>query len=109
MEFFKELWKKDGSNVYTPYVYMCIAFILATPIIGFSCAIIYQHIFVMKHALDAPTVQLLLGILGSVTGGIIGSGISMITRTTISQISNKPFNMLDEEVTPHPNKITKAE
>jgi len=87
MSFWREFVKGDSSIVHTPYAAMAIAFLLATPIIALSTAAVIFHVFIKGKGLDGPTVQLLLGMLGAATGGVISAGISMFTKTTISSVT----------------------
>jgi hypothetical protein len=79
--FWAEFMKGDSDQVHTPYAAMAIAFLLASPIIALSCACVIQHVFIMKKGLDGPTVNLLLGMLGAATGGILGAGATMFSKT----------------------------
>ncbi len=84
MAFWREFMKGDSDQVHTPYAAMAIAFVLATPIVALSCAAVINHIFVKGRPLDSPTVNLLLGMLGAATGGVISAGVSMFSKTTAS-------------------------
>jgi hypothetical protein len=86
--FWREFVKGDNSIVHTPYAAMAIAFVLATPIITLSTAAIIYHVFLKGKGLDAPTVQLLLGMLGAATGGVVSAGVSMFSKITTSQVTS---------------------
>ena len=70
--------------MHTPYFLMAggmaLAFILATPIIVLASLCVIQHVFIMKKGLDASTVNLLLGMLGAATGGIISAGATIFSK-----------------------------
>lgn len=96
MAFWQEFMKGDSDQVHTPYAAMAIAFLLAAPIVALSSAAVVYHVFIKDKGLDAPTVNLLLGMLGAATGGVISAGAtmfsktmaagaSMFTKTTVSQ------------------------
>jgi hypothetical protein len=98
--FWREFISGDNSIVHTPYAAMAIAFILATPIVTLSCAAIIYHVFVLHKAIDGPIVNLLLGMLGAATGGVIGAGASTFAKTTINQVSH----VMTEDVMPGEGK-----
>ena len=79
--FVKEFMRGDSDQVHTPYAAMFLASLLALPIIVLACACVVQHVFIMKKGLDGPTVNLLLGMLGAATGGIITAGATMFSKT----------------------------
>jgi hypothetical protein len=87
--FWSAFLSQDNSMVHTPYAAMLIAFALASPIICLSCGAVVFHVFIMGKGLDAPTVNLLLGMLGAATGGVISAGISMFSKTTFNQITKE--------------------
>lgn len=87
MDFWKGFLSQDRSDVHTPYAMVLIAFCLATPIFVLSVAVIIEHIFIRGQKLDPPTVQLLLGLLGSATGGVVSAGVSMFSRTTYTNVT----------------------
>lgn len=104
--FWREFMKGDASQVHTPYAAMAIAFLLATPIVVLSLAVVINHIFVHGRPLDGPTVQLLLGLLGAATGGVISAGATMFSKTTLTSITgmNLPGRGPGGECKPPPAK-----
>jgi hypothetical protein len=80
-DFWQNFMKGDSDQVHTPYAAMALAFLMATPIVLLSSACVIQHVFVMHKGLDAPTVNLLLGMLGAATGGVISAGATMFSKT----------------------------
>ena len=81
MAFWAEFMKGDSDQVHTPYAAMAIAFLLATPIVTLSSAAVIYHVFIKGKGLDPPTVNLLLGMLGAATGGVISAGATMFSKT----------------------------
>ena len=81
MGFWANFMAGDSNQVHTPYAAMALAFLLATPIVALSCAAVIHHVFIKDKGLDAPTVNLLLGMLGAATGGVISAGATMFSKT----------------------------
>lgn len=102
--FCREFVNGDNSVVHTPYAAMAIAFVLATLIIALSTAAIIFHVFIKGKGLDGPTVQLLLGMLGAATGGMISAGVSMFTKTTFSSVTGAIGGMSAPDVPPTAKK-----
>jgi hypothetical protein len=77
MDFIKNISSSNNDTVNTPYVIgVFIVLALATPIVLLSMAVVVWHIFYHNKPLDSPTTQLLLGLLGAVTGGLASALLS---------------------------------
>ena len=81
MGFWKKFMQGDSEQVHTPYAAMLLAFIMATPVVLLSSSAVIYHVFIKDKGLDAPTVNLLLGMLGAATGGVISAGATMFSKT----------------------------
>lgn len=92
MGFFRDFCETDSSKVDSRYGTMLLAFVLSIPIVCLSCACVVQHVFIMRKGLDAPVVNLLLGMLGAATGGFLSAGAGMFSKvtTSISEVTGHP-------------------
>jgi hypothetical protein len=106
MGFWQEFMKGDSDQVHTPYAAMAIAFLLATPIIALSSAAVIYHVFIKDKGVDPPTVNLLLGMLGAATGGIVAMGASAFSKTAMSCLTSVGA---PGGPAPTPGKAAKAE
>ena len=99
--FWQGFMSADSDRIYSPYAAMALAYFLAAPVMALSSACVIKHVFLMGKGLDAPTVNLLLGMLGSATGVVLGAGAtvfsktmagasSMFSRTTTVSQTNQP-------------------
>ncbi len=87
MSFWKEFVSANSDVVHSPTILMAfISLILATPIVVFSLNALYYHIFTLQKGLDGPSVNLLLGLLGSATGGL--GTTAYFSKTTMSQVTS---------------------
>ena len=101
--FWHHLWSGSNEIVNTPAV---LAVALATPVIVLSSATVIFHVFYLRKGLDGPSVQLLLGMLGAATGGIVAMGASAFSKTAINCLTSVGA---PGGPAPTPGKAAKAE
>lgn len=88
--FWREFWSADHSVVNTMTV---LAVMLASPIVLLASACVIYHVFILHKGIDGPVGSLLTYMIGAATGGVIGQGVSMFSRTTMSQITSIGSNI----------------
>ena len=66
-----------------------------------SACVIY-HVFILHKGIDAAVSNLLLGMLGAATGGIGAMGVSMFSKTTMSQFTSIGGDMTPPRAKPAP-------
>jgi hypothetical protein len=71
------------------------------------------HIFLLHKGLDGPGVQLLLGLLTTAVTGVASAGVSVFSKTTVTQLSSSLFGGVGAPppapTPPTPNKAPKME
>ncbi len=91
MKFWREFIGGNNDVVHSPTVVVAfIAVVLATPVVLLASATVVFHVFVLKKGLDAPTVNLLLGMLGAATGGLGASLYSKSMGSCLPGLSKPP-------------------
>ncbi len=85
MGFWRDFCSADNSMVHSPYVIAAfVVILLATPIVLLSMAILIFNAFWLRHPLDSPMTQLLLGLLTAVTGTLASALFARTTSTFMS-------------------------
>lgn len=88
--FWDHFWRVDNSTVNNAAVLMVVAIMLAAPVILLAMACVIHHVFVLNKAVDGSITNLLLGLLGAVTGTVFGGAGTLITsmKTSINMVTN---------------------
>lgn len=74
--FWREFVSGNNEVVHSPTVIIAgVGLILAAPVVALSSATVIYHVFLLRKGLDPATVNLLLGMLGAATGGLIGGSL----------------------------------
>jgi len=83
--FLRNLMSSDHSVVNSMTV---LALLLAAPMVLLASACVIYHVFILKKGIDGPVGTLLTYMIGAATGGVLGQGVSMFSRTTMSQVTS---------------------
>src|SRR5208337_3882724 len=84
-DFFHHLLSADQSVVNSMTV---LAILLAAPVMLLCFMVVVNEVWFLHKGLTPQVTQLLQVMMGAATGGVIGQGVSMFSKTTMNQVTS---------------------